>query len=97
MWYIVINFLQELCKTPLYKKEKNSIRPNQQDLVELTNTYVKFNYETFLPWLQMQIVAHNKDNEMCASISLVVVILSQCFFKENVHTWFFFAFECLLF
>jgi hypothetical protein len=35
---IIIKFLQELCQTPLYKSVKISIRPNWQDLVELTNT-----------------------------------------------------------
>ncbi len=29
--------------------------------------------------------AHNNDNEMCATIFLLSVILSQCLFKENVH------------
>jgi hypothetical protein len=52
---------------------------------------VIFNYETFLPWLQMQIVAYKKENEMCASIFLMVVIISQCLSEENIHTWFFFC------
>jgi hypothetical protein len=34
---IVIKTLYELCQTPLYKSAKFSIRPNWQDLVELTN------------------------------------------------------------
>jgi uncharacterized protein YdhG (YjbR/CyaY superfamily) len=34
---IVIKALQELCQTLLYKSAKFSIRPNWQDLVELTN------------------------------------------------------------
>jgi hypothetical protein len=44
-----------------------------------------------------KIVAHNNNNEMCATIFLLVVIFSQCLLKDYVQIRLFVAFEWFFF
>ncbi len=56
---------------------------------------VIFNREIFNHDRKSKIVAHN--NEMCATIFLLVVVFSQCLFKEDVYIRSSFASECFPF